>query len=401
MQNSLQFESNSLRQQLEALLHEARLNESKMRRFDQLEQRLIGARSLEELLQVLLVDYKAAFDIEFVSIALLDREYEATRILEANVDGLSLPGLLLLQSPELLEPLYADGCTTHLCVFDPERHGPLFTFTEQAIASVAMLPLIRHGELIGSLQLGSSTAERYDAASGSDFLDRLSAVVAICLESALTQERLKRVGLTDGLTGVENRRYFEHRCLIEISQARRHRQPLACMFLDIDKFKRINDSYGHQSGDDILRGVAGVIQSQLRAGDTIARYGGEEFIVLLPQTAVAYALEIAERIRCAIASKPFQAHAGKDVPVTISIGLAMLPPEALAKDVAAQAALLVAAADRALYQAKNGGRNRVVNDSSGPDQPDRRERPSWRSRAAQWLDRLLHHFRVALPAALR
>ncbi len=398
MQHGLQFENYSLRQQLEALLHAARQNESKLRRFDRLEQRLIGSRSLAELLQVLLADYKAAFDIEFVSIALLDREYEATRILESSADGRAWPGLLLLQTPELLERLYADGCITHLSAFDAERHGPLFAFAEQAIASVALLPLIRHGELIGSLQLGSSTAERYDAAVGTNFLDRLSAVVAICLESALTQERLKRVGLTDGLTGVENRRYFEHRCLIEISQARRHRQPLACMFLDIDKFKRINDSYGHQSGDDILRGVAGVIQSQLRAGDTIARYGGEEFIVLLPQTAALHALEIAERIRCAVAARMFQAQSGKEVPVTISIGLAMLPAEGLAKDIPAQAAQLVAAADQALYQAKHEGRNRVVNASS---EADRRERMPWRSGGAQWLDRLLRHFRVALPAALR
>ena len=77
------------------------------------------------------------------------------------------------------------------------------------------------------------------------------------------------MGLTDALTGVQNRRYFEHRCPVEISQARRYKHPLACMFLDIDKFKRINDTYGHQTGDDVLRGVASIIQAQLRSGDTI------------------------------------------------------------------------------------------------------------------------------------
>jgi uncharacterized protein YigA (DUF484 family) len=269
MTNGLQFENYSLRQQLEGLLHEARQNETKMRRFDQLERRLIGARSLVELLQALLTDYKASFGIEFVSLALIDREYEATRILEANQSG-ALDGLLLLQSADLLEPLYANQCATYLCAFDQELHGALFAAPAAAIASVALLPLMRQGELIGSLQLGSTAADRYAAAAGTDFLDRLAAVVAICLESALTQERLKRAGLTDSLTGVENRRYFEHRCLVEIGQVRRHRQPLACMFLDIDKFKRINDTHGHQSGDEVLRGVAGVIQSQLRAGDTIA-----------------------------------------------------------------------------------------------------------------------------------
>lgn len=392
MQNGLQFENYSLRQQLEALLGEARRNEDKMRRFDQLERRLIGAQSLVELLQALLTDYKAAFGIEFVSLALIDREYEVTRILEANLGSESLDGLLLLQSAELLEPLYQNQCSTYLCAFDPELHGPLFEAPVAAIASVALLPLMRQGELIGSLHLGSSVAERYGAEAGTDFLDRLAAVVALCLESALTQERLKRAGLTDSLTGVENRRYFEHRCLVEIGQVRRHRQPLACMFLDIDKFKRINDTHGHQSGDEVLRGVAGVIQSQLRAGDTIARYGGEEFIVLLPQTNTMHALEIAERIRTAVAAKPFQSQSATEVPVTISIGIAMLPPDTATDAIPAQAEMLVAAADRALYQAKHGGRNRVVGDPA-TCAVARNKHDSRPGRVREWLSGILRHLR--------
>ncbi|MDO8959917.1 MAG: sensor domain-containing diguanylate cyclase [Rhodocyclaceae bacterium] len=402
MQNGLQFENYSLRQQLEALLNEARRNEDKMRRFDQLERSLIGARSLTELLRVLLVDYKAAFDIEFVSLALLDEEYEAARILEASTGGALLPGLLLLQSDELLEPVYAtEHATEHttcLCAFDARRHGPLFDAPAGAIASVALLPLVRQGKLMGSLQLGSVASERYDAAAGTDFLDRLAAIVAFCLESALTQERLKRVGLTDSLTGVQNRRYFEHRCLVEISQAQRHRQPLACMFLDIDKFKRINDSHGHQSGDVVLRGVADVIQAQLRTSDTIARYGGEEFVVLLPQTAALHAQEIAERIRVAVAAQLFRSQSDQTVPVTISIGLAMLPLDAAASEPAVQAEMLVAAADRALYQAKHGGRNRVVSDFVCPA---RSERETWQGRVAQWLSSVQRQFRGALAHTAR
>ncbi len=398
MQNGLQFENYSLRQQLEALLSEARRNEDKMRRFDQLERSLIGARSLTELLHVLLVDYQAAFDIEFVSLALLDEEYEAARILEASTGSAAVPGLLLLQSDDLLTPLCANGQATCLCVFDARRHGPLFDAPAGAIVSVALLPLVRQGKLIGSLQLGSAVAERYDAAAGTDFLDRLAAIVAFCLESALTQERLKRVGLTDSLTGVQNRRYFEHRCLVEISQARRHRQPLACMFLDIDKFKRINDSYGHQSGDVVLRGVADVIQAQLRASDTIARYGGEEFVVLLPQTAALHAQEIAERIRVAVAAQAFRSQSDQTVPVTISIGLAMLPLDAAASEPAVQAEMLIATADRALYQAKHGGRNRVVSDFVCPV---RSERETWQGRVAQWLSSVQRQFRGAFAQTAR
>jgi diguanylate cyclase (GGDEF)-like protein len=138
------------------------------------------------------------------------------------------------------------------------------------------------------------------------------------------------------------------------------------MFLDVDKFKRINDTYGHQAGDEVLRSVANVIQSQLRVGDTIARYGGEEFVVLLPQTAGHHAREIAERIRATIAGIPLHAQSGHEINVTISIGLSMLKTDESSGDNKQVAERLLAAADQALYQAKNTGRNRVVCDDIQP-----------------------------------
>ena len=360
MNSPLQSENFSLRQQLEALLHEARCNEDKMRRFDQLEQQLIGAGSLRELLRLLLCEYKLAFAVEFVTLALVDRDAEARQILESGPAGDTVfDGLTLLESPAALAALY--GERRHPCLgdFDAAQHQSLFKAGVGAIRSVALLPLTRRGELIGSLHVGSASADRYSSACATDFLERLAQIVAICLENALSQERLERVGLTDALTGVQNRRYFEHRCPVEISQARRYKHPLACMFLDIDKFKRINDSYGHPTGDEVLRGVARLIQSQLRSGDTIARHGGEEFVVLLPKSELHHALQIAERIRAGIEEKPFQAHFGQPIRVTISIGLSMLPAKNLAADNLQCAEQLVAAADQALYQAKHKGRNRV------------------------------------------
>ena len=358
MGNNLHAENFSLRQQLEALLHEARCNEDKMRRFDQIERQLIGAGSLAELVRTLLSEYKSAFGVEHVTLALVDAEYEAARILEA--EPASAQGLTLLGSGEALEKLYGENRNPRLGRFDASVHGELFRENRGNIASVALLPLARQGALIGSLHFGSDNPERYESVSGTRFLERLAAIISVCLESALNQERLKLLGLTDGLTGVQNRRYFEHRCQAEISLARRHKYPLACMFLDVDRFKRINDTYGHQLGDEVLRSVACIIQGQLRAGDTIARYGGEEFVALLPQTAVNHALDIAERIRARIAAEPF----GSGMPgVTISIGLSMLPADG-ADDNRALAGRMISDADRALYQAKHTGRNKVVCDGA-------------------------------------
>jgi two-component system cell cycle response regulator len=361
----LEEENLALRRQLESLLREARSNEDKMRRFDQLEHRLIGARSIVELLRLLLIEYKLAFGLEYVSLTLVDRDHEASRMLEADLrDDATLKGLTLAQSPAELQALYDTSFRPWLGAFKAEAHAELFSDAPLgSIGSVALLPLIRHGLLIGSLHFGSRSRERYQADAGTHFLERLCSIGSVCLESALNQERLKLAGLTDMLTGVHNRRYFEHRCQIEIAQARRYRHPLACMFLDIDGFKRINDSHGHQSGDEVLRGVGHLIQGQLRAGDTIARYGGEEFVVLLPQTSVRHAGEIAERIRASIADKAILTGSGRSIAVTISIGLAMLGKEVAGIEAVRLAEALVGSADKALYQAKNGGRNRVVLDA--------------------------------------
>lgn len=352
-----------LRQQLEALLQHARLNEEKMQRFDRLERQLIASSSLQEVLHLLLHAYKESFNLEFVTLALVDGDGETTRTLASETaEESAYPGLNLIDSPSFLESLYGQQRLPLLAPFSAENHGMLFDAPAGSIASVALLPLTRKGELIGSLHFGSTDPGRYSPDCGTNFLERLSAIIAICLESALTQERLKQVGLTDGLTGVQNRRYFEHRCQVEISQSRRYKHALACMFLDIDKFKRINDTYGHQSGDIVLRTVAGLIQASLRAGDTIARYGGEEFVVLLPQATPHHAREVAERIRCSIAERHFQASSGHEIRVTISIGLSMLEfTEGQSNPQLAEA--MIARADKALYQAKQTGRNRVVADS--------------------------------------
>jgi diguanylate cyclase (GGDEF)-like protein len=231
--------------------------------------------------------------------------------------------------------------------------------------SMLLLPLMRQGELVGSLNMASSNAERFAIDRSTDFVERLADIFSICLENALNHERLNLIGLTDPLTGIFNRRYLETRCQEEIAHVRRHRSRLCAMFLDIDKFKRINDSYGHIMGDEVLRKVATLIKSELRSNDVLARYGGEEFVVLLPQTELHHTCEIAERIRCAIAAHPFRFDGRNELQVTISIGVAQIPvePEGSDLDIAHK---LLASADEALYLAKESGRNKVVSEQNRP-----------------------------------
>lgn len=361
IENTLQTENQHLRDRLQTLLAEARLNEQKMHRFDQLERCLIRTHSLAELIQILLCNFKNIFDHDAVALAIIDPEYEAARILETQkIGGAKTAGLVLLDSSTELVNLYGDNFHPFLGAFDASRHRTILDPSFSGCVSVAYLPLMSQGALIGSLILGSFTADRFVTGSGTDFLERLASIFAICFENALNHERIKRVGLTDPLTDVNNRRYFESRCLEEITHARRHTLPLACMFLDVDKFKRINDTFGHQSGDRVLQQLANLIKVQLRANDVIARYGGEEFIVLLPQTAISQACDIAERIRSTMSSNSFQSPGGENIQVTISIGISMLASDSPEIDAGTLAERFIGSADKALHQAKRDGRNRVV-----------------------------------------
>ena len=351
----LQAENQRLKQQLDGLLHEARLNQDKLRRFDQLERQLLAAPTLAALIDTLLHDYPRLFQLDGVTLALVDPAHEVRALLG---DEAARAGLLLLSDEGRLQALYGEHPRPLLAAAQPARE---FLFDgAPPPASVALLPLVRQGQCLGSLNLASRDAQRFEAGSSTDFLARLAALAALCLHNALAGERLKLAGLTDALTGVHNRRYFEARCLEEVQAARRNQLPLVCMFLDVDRFKNLNDSLGHPAGDQVLRYVARLIKVQLRGSDVVARYGGEEFVVLLPATPLQSGLDTAERIRRVVAAQSVPVAGQADAHVTISIGVSMLylPPQDTAP--AELAAAMIARADAAVYAAKQGGRNQVV-----------------------------------------
>lgn len=173
-------------------------------------------------------------------------------------------------------------------------------------------------------------------------------------ELAEKNERLEQQTRTDPLTDVSNRRHLEKLLRIEMIRALRYRTQLTFVMLDVDHFKSVNDSYGHVTGDYVLREVAARLRRGIRACDLVARYGGEEFCLLLPQTDSAGGLAVAERYREAIAQEPILVGSTK-IQVTASFGVVTYPHSTLQtlEDV-------VRAADTALYEAKNAGRNRSV-----------------------------------------
>ncbi|MBL8786821.1 MAG: GGDEF domain-containing protein [Deltaproteobacteria bacterium] len=163
-------------------------------------------------------------------------------------------------------------------------------------------------------------------------------------------ERLRSLSMTDALTGLPNRRYLEERLDAEVARAARHRQPLAVMVIDVDDFKRVNDTWGHAKGDEVLAWVAAFLRSQLRGSDVACRTGGDEFVVVLPATGRDGADDLAARLLSTLASLRHEAHAAgrtpAEHPVKLSIGVAALGPGT------GDPTSLLAAADRAMYQVK-------------------------------------------------
>jgi diguanylate cyclase (GGDEF)-like protein len=169
---------------------------------------------------------------------------------------------------------------------------------------------------------------------------------------------LERLSVTDGLTGLFNRRYFNTRLHQEFQRAQRYSDPVSLMMLDIDHFKKVNDTYGHPFGDVVLKGTAELVRASVRDPDICARYGGEEFAIILPKTHLAGALVVAERVWRELGLKRYpldakdQTPGKKELKATASIGLSFFP----SKDIT-NPDLLVKYADEALYRAKREGRN--------------------------------------------
>ncbi|MFN3659416.1 MAG: diguanylate cyclase [Pseudolabrys sp.] len=168
------------------------------------------------------------------------------------------------------------------------------------------------------------------------------------------QQRLEQLAIVDELTGVYNRRMYDSILDSEIARAQRHDRRLSVLILDIDHFKRVNDSHGHLVGDQVLHQVATLLRDSVRAENSVCRYGGEEFAIIVPEFGADAAGELAERLRDAVARRTFGGGPGHEVRVTVSIGVAGFP------DMAHSADALTAAADAALYTAKQAGRDRVV-----------------------------------------
>jgi two-component system cell cycle response regulator len=178
-------------------------------------------------------------------------------------------------------------------------------------------------------------------------------IVDLQTELIATNKRLELLSITDGLTHLHNHRYFQDELARAFEESQRYHRPLSMAMIDIDYFKKVNDTYGHAVGDDVLKAVSKLYAESVRSTDLVARYGGEEFVVMMPETELPDAITFAEKIRALIESAPIQTQAGP-VPVTVSLGVSSVPYSNVRNSHE-----LIVVADKALYRAKRAGRNQV------------------------------------------
>ena len=348
------------RRRLDELTAEVARNDDKLRRTQQRELRLLQAEDLESLLNVLIDGLRVSYGLEYVSVVLCDPDHDIRHLLLAGgTPAESFPNLIVVESLTGLAPQYIALHRPWLGVYAACDHQMICPGAA-GVESIAMIPLTHRGKLIGSINFCSGDAERFTRDHASDFLAHLGVIASFCVENVVNRARLLRSGFTDVLTGWHNRRYLTVRLGEELARARRDRTGVVCLMLDVDHFKRVNDTWGHAAGDAVLRELAQRIESQVRVSDVAARFGGEEFVVVLPNTAVASAKLLAERIRNTISEAAVELPDGRRITVTVSIGIAEVHPGPDDSDLKTLGDSLIARADVALYAAKSAGRDQVM-----------------------------------------
>ena len=251
-------------------------------------------------------------------------------------------------------------------VINDTRHDPLTRpflgdLSQAGISSLVVIPVVLFDQNVGSFLLRAARTRGAFTLREISFCEIVAEAAANALERAhlfesiqKAYERLEHLAVTDGLTGLFNHRYFRERLESEFERAHRYGLPLSVIIMDIDGFKKVNDTFGHLQGDSILRDIAAVTMQAVRKSDIVARYGGEEFVVIMPQTGLEGAKAQAERV-CRQVSEMVHDGLPPGRRVTVSVGVAVFVADAIMDCEA-----LIRVADGALYAAKASGKNRVV-----------------------------------------
>jgi len=316
-------------------------------------QKSISLMSLADIGKVLADKLPYILFIRYFSLFLFDKSKKVLRLTCHNHPDLTDKLVLHQKDSEIMSEAIARGSYILESDYSKSRffqggENPLFEHN-----FFITIPLMIENEIIGVLNLNDNE-KGYLNVTDLDFFLNVSEFISLSISNAQSFEKAERLSITDGLTGLTNRQQLEASLQSEILRSRRYHSPLSLVMMDVDYFKSVNDTFGHQEGDDVLIGISSIIKRLCRSHDVAARYGGEEFMLVLPETNGSGAWKIAERVREEVENHRFN-HEGKIHSITISCGIAEFDNEGT-EDYTD----LIRVADSALYQAKESGRNRTI-----------------------------------------
>ena len=324
---------------------------------------VVSTLELDQVLQVILTSAMRFADVPAGSIALYD----------------SVQGELTLNAHQGLTPEFVEterwvirsgGVTERVVsggeiLFVNDTENTTFFMNpvtlKEGIRSLACIPLKVQSRIVGILYLDDFVPREFDR-ERMKLLDVLASFAAMAIDNAQLHARTRLMAITDALTGLYNRRYFQQMFSRELSRAVRYSKPLSLIMMDVDDFKKFNDTYGHPHGDKVLGAMGDILLEALRGTDFAFRYGGEEFIVLLPETDFSSALHVAGRLRESVELKSAEELRGiAPHGVTASVGVVSYPRDGETRDD------LLKSVDELLYRAKEHGKNRVHYRSAGEE----------------------------------
>jgi len=329
-----------------AILQRLKENEEIAQKFHEIETSILSILNFRDLFEVLLTEIQEKFRVPYTWISLIAKS-EVSGLIAALESSAILKERLNIVERELFMELVGARKKPFLI---NAKLKPYFKLLPQNhkyfIKSIAVAPISLDGEIIGSLNQADFEATRFQPGMDTTLLERLALKLSLCISNVTAHEKLKFLAFHDPLTGLLNRRVMESVLRREFNRAKRYQSPLTVVFIDLDNFKAVNDTYGHDRGDELLRSVADKLVAMSRDSDIVARFAGDEFVLILPETRSQNAATLITRFQDELVSHPLSAQNGQHR-ISISYGIATTEEDDLRDP-----ALLLKKADERLYKDK-------------------------------------------------
>lgn len=354
--NCIEFKSNiefhrqrakvGIMSDIDEIFRQFRRNEDAARKFYEVETRILSILKFDDFFHCLLQEIQEKFEIPLAWICMIDKS-EVSNLIDSIETCHTLRKHLTVVPRNVFVKLAGESGVPILINRYIKDYAALLPPSRTfLIRSMAIVPIMLYGQVVGSLNLADFAPGRFAPDLDSTLLERLGVKVSLCIANVTAHEKLRFLAFHDPLTGLLNRRVIEAILKREFTRARRYDGPLSMFFIDLDDFKGVNDRYGHDRGDDLLRHVADSLVELCRETDVVGRFAGDEFIVALPQTDKKSAEKLMRRIQKFCRKNPMQA-ADLSIPVSLSFGVACTEESGID-----DSAALLKSADKRLYAAK-------------------------------------------------